>query len=56
MARPRGAERLVKKVVKGMLPKNKLGARQLDNLFVYEGAEHPHQAQNPKAIDINTLK
>ncbi|MBR3021264.1 MAG: 50S ribosomal protein L13 [Bacteroidaceae bacterium] len=55
-ARPNGTERLVKKVVKGMLPKNKLGARQLDNLYVYEGAEHPHQAQSPKAIDINTLK
>lgn len=56
MARPDGASKLVKKVVKGMLPKNKLGAKQLDNLFVYAGAEHPHQAQSPKAIDINTLK
>lgn len=55
-ARPNGTERLVRKVVKGMLPKNKLGAKQLDNLFIYEGAEHPHQAQSPKAIDINTLK
>ena len=55
-ARKNGTERLVKKVVKGMLPKTKLGAKQLDNLYVYEGAEHPHQAQSPKAIDINTLK
>jgi large subunit ribosomal protein L13 len=56
LAKKNGAEKLLRKVVKGMLPKNKLGARQLDNLYVYEGAEHPHQAQSPKAIDINTLK
>lgn len=56
MARKNGTERLVKKVVKGMLPKNKLGNHLLNNLYVYEGTEHPHQAQSPKAIDINTLK
>lgn len=52
----KGEERLYKKVVKGMLPKNKLGAQLLTNLFVYAGSEHPHQAQTPKSIDINSLK
>ena len=56
MARPNGAERLVKKVVKGMLPKNKLSRQLLDNLYVYAGGEHKHEAQSPKAIDINVLK
>ena len=56
LARPNGAERLVKKVVKGMLPKNKLSRQLLDNLYVYEGGEHTHEAQSPQAIDINVLK
>jgi large subunit ribosomal protein L13 len=42
--------------VKGMLPKNRLGAKLLSNLYVYEGTEHKHEAQSPKAIDINSLK
>jgi len=49
-------EKLIKKVVKGMLPKNRLGAVILDNLYVYGGAEHPHEAQQPKLIDLNSLK
>lgn len=49
-------DRLFRKVVKGMLPKNKLGEAILKNLYVYAGNEHPHQAQKPKQIDINTLK
>jgi len=52
----KGADRLVLKVVKGMLPKNKLGAALLKNLHVYAGAEHSHEAQQPKSIDINNLK
>ncbi|MDD2799193.1 MAG: 50S ribosomal protein L13 [Bacteroidales bacterium] len=52
----KGEERLYKKVVKGMLPKSKLGDKLLTNLFVYAGTEHPHQAQSPKSIDINLLK
>lgn len=56
MAKPNGADRLVRRVVKGMLPKNKLGARLLTNLYVYAGAEHNQQAQNPKTIDINQYK
>jgi large subunit ribosomal protein L13 len=48
-------ERLVKKVVKGMLPKNRLGSKLLGNLYVFAGAEHNMQAQQPKQIDLNTL-
>ena len=52
----KGVDRLVQKVVKGMLPKNRLGDAILKNLYVYEGAEHKHEAQQPKSIDINSLK
>ncbi len=56
MKRANGADKLMRRVVKGMLPKNKLGAQLLSNMYVYEGAEHQQQAQSPKSIDINTLK
>lgn len=56
LAKKNGPEKLITKVVKGMLPKNKLADRLITNLYIYEGAEHKQQAQNPKAIDINTLK
>lgn len=49
-------DKLFRKVVKGMLPKNKLANTILNNLYVYAGSEHPHQAQKPKKIDINTLR
>lgn len=52
----KGAERLIRKVVKGMLPKNRLGNALINNLKVFEGPEHNLQAQKPKTIDINTLK
>jgi len=52
----KGEDRLFRKVVKGMLPKNRLGAKLLGNLHVYAGAEHKHEAQQPKTIDINSLK
>lgn len=52
----KGPDRLFRKVVKGMLPKNKLADVLLTNMFVYAGTEHPHQAQKPKKLDINTLK
>ena len=41
--------------VKGMLPKNRLGAKLLNNLYLYQGSEHPHQAQNPKTIKLNEI-
>jgi len=49
-------ERFIKKVVKGMLPKNHLAVQLLDNLYVYAGSEHPHEAQQPKTIDLNLIK
>jgi large subunit ribosomal protein L13 len=55
-AKPNGDERLLRKVVKGMLPKNKLGAQLLGNMYVYSGGEHKHEAQTPKSIDINLFK
>ena len=54
--RANGHHPLYTKVVKGMLPKNRIGARLLDNLYVYNGSEHPHEANNPKVIDINPVK
>lgn len=47
---------LVEKAVKGMLPKNKLGAALYTNLFVYEGGEHNQEAQKPKEINLNDIK
>jgi len=49
-------ERVVEKAVKGMLPKNRLGAQLFRNLHVYAGAEHKHEAQQPTAININEIK
>lgn len=43
-------ERAVTYAVKGMLPKNKLGARMMKKLRVYRGEEHPHQAQQPEEL------
>ena len=45
--------RLVENAVRGMLPKNKLGADLFRNLRVHGGADHQHDAQNPKTININ---
>lgn len=41
---------LVEKAVRGMLPINRLGRALFKNLYVYEGAEHPHEAQKPKEV------
>jgi len=45
-------ERVVEKAVERMLPKGPLGRRQLDNLKVYKGTQHPHAAQSPTVIDF----
>ncbi|MCA0364494.1 MAG: 50S ribosomal protein L13 [Bacteroidetes bacterium] len=45
--------KVVEMAVKGMLPKNRLGSKLYTNLYVYEGGEHPHQAQQPTTIEIN---
>ena len=47
--------RLVEKSVKGMLPKNKLGAALFRNLDVVVGAKHKHEAQQPKTINLNEV-
>lgn len=51
-----GKNPLFMRTIKGMLPKNSLGRKLLTNVHVYNGSEHPHEAQNPIVIDINTLK
>jgi len=48
-------ERAVEKAVRGMLPKNSLGAAQLRKLKVYRGAEHPHAAQVPSTYTIDQV-
>ncbi|UYW00783.1 50S ribosomal protein L13 [Flavobacterium agricola] len=47
---------LVEKAVKGMLPKNRLGAQLFRNLNVYVGAAHKHEAQQPKTVNLNEIK
>ena len=54
--KPFGPERIIRHAVKGMLPKGILGRHLLDNLYIYNGTEHKHEAQKPKAIDINQYK
>ena len=48
----RRPENLIKLAVKGMLPKNSLGRRQLTKLKIYTGQDHPHQAQKPQKLEI----
>lgn len=48
-------EFVIEKAVKGMLPKNRLGAVLNRNLKVYAGEQHPHTAQNPKTINLNEI-
>jgi large subunit ribosomal protein L13 len=45
-------EDLIRIAVKGMLPKNKLARHMLSKLKIYSGAEHPHKAQQPRALSI----
>ncbi|MDD3161735.1 MAG: 50S ribosomal protein L13 [Bacteroidales bacterium] len=52
----KGPDKLLRKVVTGMLPKNKLADKVIGNMYVFAGAEHDKQAQQPKEIDINALK
>ncbi len=48
--------RVINHAVKGMLPKNRLGRAILKNLYVYQGAEHPHEGQTPKMVELNSIK
>src|SRR6266550_2429650 len=43
---------VIRKAVKGMLPKNRLARRQLNKLKVYAGPDHPHESQAPKPLDL----
>lgn len=45
-------DRLLRIAVKGMLPKNKLGKRMMKRLRIFEGAEHPHEAQQPIELEL----
>ncbi len=45
-------ERVITKAVQRMISRNPLGREQMRHLFVYAGAEHPHEAQQPKALDL----
>jgi len=48
----RRPEEVIRKAVKGMLPRNRLGRQQLRKLKIYAGAEHPHAAQQPKQMEV----
>jgi len=48
----RHPERVLQSAVKGMLPKNKLGRRMIKKLKIYTSDTHPHQAQQPKPLEL----
>lgn len=48
-------ERIIEKAVKGMLPKNSLGRSLFTKLKVYTGYNHPHEAQQPETLTVNTI-
>ncbi|SKB11477.1 50S ribosomal subunit protein L13 [Planktothrix sp. PCC 11201] len=48
-------ERIIEQAIKGMLPKNALGRNLFTKLKVYAGPDHPHQAQKPETLTINTI-
>ena len=52
MMREKHPERIIELAVKGMMPKNNLGRLMLKKLKVYAGGEHPHEAQQPKELEI----
>ena len=49
-------ERVIEMAVKGMLPKNRLGSAIAKNLFIYAGSSHPHEAQQPKELNLKSSK
>jgi len=48
-------ERVVEKAVERMIPRGPLGRRQMKNLRVYAGPEHPHEAQQPEKLDVAAM-
>ena len=51
----RRPEEVIRKAVKGMLPRNRLARQQLTKLKVYAGPEHPHAAQQPKPMETEQV-
>jgi len=49
-------DRILRKAVRGMLPKNRLARKQISKLKIYTGNEHPHEAQEPKNLEINVSR
>ena len=49
----RRPEEVIRKAVRGMLPKNRLARQQITKLKIYAGSEHPHQAQQPKPMEVD---
>ena len=47
---------VVEKAVRGMLPKSRLGSELFRNLHVFAGEKHPHEAQQPKTLDLKSIK
>ena len=54
--RTKDSLKVLEKSIKGMLPKNRLGSQLFRNLYLYEGTDHKHDAQQPKEININEFK
>ena len=48
-------ERVIIKAVERMITRNPLGRKQMKNLRVYAGAEHPHAGQNPEVLDVAAM-
>lgn len=48
--------KVIEHAVKGMLPRNRLGSAIYRNLYVFSGREHPHEAQKPEKINLNSIK
>ncbi len=48
--------KILENSIRGMLPKNRLGNKIFKNLFVYVGSDHPHEAQKPKELNLNSIK
>ena len=51
----RSPEEVIRKAVKGMLPRNRLARQQLTKLKVYAGPDHPHAAQQPKTMETEQI-
>jgi large subunit ribosomal protein L13 len=47
---------ILRHAIHGMIPKNRLGSVLNSNVYIYAGTQHPHEGQNPKKIDIKTVK